>query len=126
MRSSGSWLMDAFFPTPLALRSQIDAIPINATTGVYAGSGGAPPSQTFNNLTNAAVKQLVVSPDGDNVFLALAGAGTIIDPFTTGNSNPLGGTAKVIAVANSGRLGIVRGRGSHRAAVLYRRDAGRE
>jgi hypothetical protein len=100
MQVYGSWLVDAFDPNSSSV--QIDAIPINATTGLYAGSGGAPPSQTFNSLTNAAVKQMVISPDSDNVFVALSGAGTLIDPFTAGNSNPLGGTAKTIGVANSG------------------------
>jgi hypothetical protein len=102
MQVYGSWLVDAFDLNNIGTAVQINAIPINATTGLYAGSGGAPPSQTFQNLTKADVKQLVISPDGDNVFVALSGAGTFIDPFTTGNSNPLGGTAKVIGVANSG------------------------
>ena len=102
MQVYGSWLVDAFLPNTTGTSVTIDAIPINATTGLYAGSGGAPPSQTFNSLTNAAVKQMVISPDGNNVFLALSGAGTFIDPFTAGNSNPLGGTAKVVGVANTG------------------------
>jgi hypothetical protein len=102
MQVYGSWLVDAFAPNSTGTSVQIDAIPINATTGVYAGTGGAPPSQTFNNLTNAAVKQMVISPDGDNVFVALSGAGTLIDPFTTGNANPLGATARTIGVLNSG------------------------
>ena len=57
MQVTGSWLVDAFAPNYTGTSVQIDAIPINATTGLYAGPGGAPPSQTFNNLTNAAVKQ---------------------------------------------------------------------
>src|SRR5208283_936121 len=100
MQVSDSWLVDAFAPSSTSV--QINAIPINATTGLYAGPGGAPPSQTFNSLTNAAVKQMVISPDGDNVFVALGGAGTLVDPFTAGNSNPLGATARVIGVLNSG------------------------
>lgn len=99
---SGSWLVDAFVPNSNASSVQIDAIPINATTGLYAGSGGAPPSQTFNNLTNVAVKQMVISLDGDNVFVALSGAGTLVVPFTASNSNPLGSTARTIGVLNSG------------------------
>lgn len=102
MQVYGSWLVDAFVPNSAATSVQIDAIPINATTGLYAGSGGAPPSQTFNNMTNVAVKQLVISPDGDNVFMALSGAGTLIDPFTATNSNPLGSTARTLSVLNSG------------------------
>lgn len=101
MQVYGSWLVDAFLPNSTGTSVQIDAIPINATTGLYAGSGGAPPSQTFNNLTSAAVKQMVISPDSDNVFLALSGGGTLIDPFTAGNSNPLGATAREIGVSGS-------------------------
>ena len=106
MQVYGSWLVEAFLPNSTGTSVEINAIPINATTGVYAGTGGAPPSQTFDNLTSAAVKQLVISPNGDNVFLALAGAGTLIDPFTAANSNPLGGTAKVIGVANSNQQAL--------------------
>jgi 6-phosphogluconolactonase len=96
---SGSWLVDGFTTASSAV--QLDAIPINPSTGVYAGSGGAPPSQTFN-VTDAAVKQMVLSPDGANLFVALGAGGTIVDPFTSGNSNPLGATAKTIGVLNSG------------------------
>ena len=122
MQVYGSWLVDAFVPSSTAASVQLDAIPINATTGLYAGSGGASPSQTFINLTNVAVKQLVISPDGDNVFVALSGAGTLVDPFVATNSNPLGATAKTIVPCEQQPRCIVCGRGSHRAAVLYRRD----
>ena len=99
MAVSGPWLIDAFATTSTAV--QLDAIPINASTGVYAGTGGSPPSQVFNNLTNAAVKQMVISPDGNNLFIAASGAGTLVDPLNTGNANPLGATAKTIPLANS-------------------------
>jgi len=98
MQVSGSWLVDAFIAASGSV--QLDAIPINASTGAYAGSGGAPPLQTFS-VANAAVKQMVLSPDGDNLFVALGSGGTIVVPFTSGNSNPLGGTAKTIPVVNS-------------------------
>ncbi len=102
MQVNGSWLVDTFAPDATASSVQIDAIPINATTGLYAGSGGAPPSQTFINMANVAVKQLVISPAGDNIFMALGGAGTLVVPFTATNSNPLGSTARTIGVLNSG------------------------
>lgn len=102
MQVEGSWLVDAFAPDATASSVQIDAIPINATNGLYAGSGGATPSQTFINMTNVAVKQLVISPDGNNVFMALGGAGTIVVPFTATNSNPLGATARTIGILNNG------------------------
>ena len=61
MQVSGSWLIDAFIPTTGTV--QMNAIPINASTGAYAGSG-APPYQAFN-VTNASVQQMALSPDGD-------------------------------------------------------------
>ena len=99
MQVSGSWLVDAF--TTASGSVQLDAIPIDASTGAYDGSGGTPPFQTFS-IANAAVKQMVMSPDGANLFVALGTGGTIVVPFATGNSNPLGATAKAIPVATSG------------------------
>ena len=98
MQVSGSWLIDAF--SPAAGSVQLDAIPINASTGAYTGSGPEP-SQAFN-VTSASIAQMALSPDGTNLFVALGAGGTIVVPFTTGNSNPLGSTARVISVANSG------------------------
>ncbi len=99
MRVSGSWLIDGFTTASGAV--ELDAIPINPSTGAYAGSGGTPPLQTFN-ITNAAIKQMVLSPDGANLFVALGSGGTIVVPFTSGNANPLAATATKIAVLNSG------------------------
>jgi DNA-binding beta-propeller fold protein YncE len=96
---TSSWLIDAFIPANGEV--QLDAIPINSSTGVYAGSGSAPPYQTFT-ASNATVKQMVLSSDADNLFVALGAGGTIVVPFASGNSNPLGSTAKTINVANSG------------------------
>ena len=98
MQVSGPWLIDAF--TAASGVVQIDAIPINSSSGAYTGSGGAPPFQSFN-ITNASVKQMVLSPDGTKLFVALGTGGTIVVPFATGNNNPLGNTAQTIAVANS-------------------------
>jgi hypothetical protein len=78
----------------------MDAIPINASTGAYAGSG-TPPYQAFN-VTGASVYQMVLSPDATNLFVALQTGGTLVVPFTAGNANPLGSSALVIPVANSG------------------------
>ena len=97
MQVSGSWLIDAFGPIGSV---QLDAIPINASTGAYTGSGPEP-SQTFN-VTNASVQQMALSPDGTNLFVALQTGGTIVVPFTAGNANPLGSTATVIPVAANG------------------------
>jgi 6-phosphogluconolactonase (cycloisomerase 2 family) len=99
MQVSGPWLVDAFTTASGAV--QMDAIAINSTTGAYAGGGGTPPNQTFN-VTNAAVKQMVLSPDGKNLFVALGSGGTMVVPFTSGNANPLAATATTIGVQNSG------------------------
>ena len=79
----------------------MDAIAIDASTGAYTGAGGTPPGQTFT-VANAAVKQMVLSPDSANFFVALGTGGTIVVPFASGNANPLGATATTIPVANSG------------------------
>ena len=98
MQVSGSWLIDTFDPNSGSV--QLDAIPINASTGAYTGTG-VPPYQAFN-VANASVSQMALSPDGTNLFVALGAGGTIVVPFTTGNANPLGSTARAISVANSG------------------------
>jgi hypothetical protein len=97
---SGSWLIDAF--TTASNSPQLDAISINSSSGIYAGPGGTPPGQVFGNITNAAVKQMVLSADGANLFIALGTGGTIVVPFSSGNANPLGATATTIPLANTG------------------------
>jgi hypothetical protein len=96
MQVSGSWLIDTFSAASGSV--QLDAIPINASTGAYTGSGPEP-SEAFN-VTNASVAQMALSPDGTNLFVALGAGGTIVVPFTAGNSNPLGSQATVIPVLN--------------------------
>jgi hypothetical protein len=55
MQVSGSWLIDTFSPATGSV--QLDAIPINASTGAYTGLGPEP-SQAFN-VTNASAEQMV-------------------------------------------------------------------
>lgn len=45
---------------------------------------------------------MAISSDDANVFVALGTGGTIIDPFTSGNTNPLGSKATVIAPVTTG------------------------
>lgn len=97
---SGSWLIDALVTANNS--PQLDAIAINSANGLYAGAGGAPPSQVFGKITNAAIKGMVLSPDDANLFVALSTAGTIVVPFDSANSNPLGATATTISPANTG------------------------
>lgn len=102
MQVSGSWLIDAFSPGTGSV--QLDAIPINASTGAFTGLGPEP-SQAFN-VTNASASQMALSPDGTNLFVALQAGGTIVVPFTSGNANPLGTQATVIPVVNSGGVAL--------------------
>ena len=95
---SGSWLVDAFNVSTTSV--EINAIPIDAATGVYTGSG-VPPSQTFTVANTPVAKQMVLSPDSANLFVALGTGGTIVVPFASGNANPLGATATTIPLANS-------------------------
>jgi hypothetical protein len=99
MQISGSWLIDAFSNANGTV--QMNALAIDASTGAYVGPGGTPPGQTFT-VANAVVKQMVLSPDSANFFVALGTGGTIVVPFASGNANPLGTTATTIPLANSG------------------------
>jgi hypothetical protein len=95
---SGSWLVDAFLLTPGVV--ELDAIPISSSNGLSAVSQSNPVQSQQFNIANATVKQMVLSPDGDNLFVTLGAGGTIVVPFNLGNSNPLGATATTINVAN--------------------------
>lgn len=96
---SGSWLIAAFLD--LGNQVELDAIPISSSNGSYTGASGATPPHQIFNIANAAVKQMVMSSDGANLFVALGAGGTIVVPFNAGNSNPLGATAATIGLANS-------------------------
>ena len=45
---------------------------------------------------------MVISPDDNHVFVALGAGGTMVVPFTSGNTNPLSSTATLIGVVNTG------------------------
>lgn len=77
---TGSWLVDAWIPVtggPV----QLDSIPL-------ASNGTANTSQKVQSisvsLTGASVKGLTLSSDGNNVFVALGTAGTIVVPYVSG------------------------------------------
>ncbi len=94
---NGTWLIDAFITTNGQV--QVDATPLNSS-GTYA-TGNNVSSVAFT-ITNASVKQMALSPDGKNLFVALGAGGTIVVPFTAGSLSPLGGTAWQIPVLNTG------------------------
>jgi hypothetical protein len=88
---SGTWLVDAF-PTLNNAGVQVDAIPITST-GVVDQTR-AEQSPAFN-LAGASVYGLAISSDGAHVFVAAGTAGTLVIPFASGNSSPLGATNAV-------------------------------
>lgn len=97
---NGSWMVDAF--SNANGQVQLNAYPISSSTGLSTlCSTCQAPTQSFT-ITNAAVKQMVLSPDGDNLFLALGSGGTMIVPFNAASSNPLGSNATTIGVLNNG------------------------
>ncbi len=93
MDPSGSWLLEA-----VSGAGTLNAIPIDSSTGLYAGSG----TQTVA-LPSTAVQQIAVSPSGATssyAFVAMGTGGTAVIPFNSGNADPFGAVAK-IAVKNS-------------------------
>jgi 6-phosphogluconolactonase (cycloisomerase 2 family) len=91
--TTNGWLVDAVQGTSGV---QLDAIPITSS-GTYSGTVR---TASFT-VTNAAVHQLVISPDDDNVFVALGAGGTIVIPFNANNPFPSGVRGTTIAVANT-------------------------
>ncbi|HLI03272.1 MAG TPA: hypothetical protein VKU93_03275 [Terracidiphilus sp.] len=98
--TSGKWLIEA-------LQGQnavtLAAVPLNASTGGFAGSGEVTATYPVNN---AAVRngQMAVSPDDAHVFVALGQGGTLAAPFNAGVSaggSPFSNTAVTIPPANS-------------------------
>jgi 6-phosphogluconolactonase (cycloisomerase 2 family) len=98
--ATGDWLLEAVQASGAVT---VGAVPINSSTGAATGTEQ---SQSFTNA-NASVQynEMAISPDNDNVFIALGTGGTIVVPFNAGvsaGSNPLGGSATAIPVVTSG------------------------
>jgi 6-phosphogluconolactonase (cycloisomerase 2 family) len=93
--TSGSWLVDVVQGT--------SGVTLNATPITSSGTftGGTVGTQSFS-AANAAVYQMAISSDDANVFVALGTAGTIVVPFTSGNTNPIASKATAIGVATTG------------------------
>ena len=90
---SGSWLIEA-----VSGEGTLNAIPLDANTGLYAGTG-----TQYTTLPSTTVQQIAVSPSGSTypyVFVAMGTGGTAVVPFTSGNAKPFGTVAK-ISVKNS-------------------------
>ena len=97
--TSDSWLVDAFISSTTG-QVQVDAIPLNSS-GTYT-AGANVPSASFTISSKPSVEQMAISSDDKNVFLALGTGGTIVVPFSSGSSNPLGATATTIGPLNTG------------------------
>lgn len=89
--ATNSWLIDA------SGSGYLYAIPISPTTGKTTG----PVQQT--SLAGIAPRQMKISQDNSNIFVALGGGGTAVIPFTASNTDPLPISAGApIAVKNLG------------------------
>ncbi len=107
MLVTGSWLVEAYLLSTGVV--EIDAIPISTSTGLSTTSSSNPvQTQTFN-INNATVYQMVLSPDGNNLFLALGAGGSLVVPFASGNTNPIATSANstTIGLQNSSGGGSV-------------------
>jgi 6-phosphogluconolactonase (cycloisomerase 2 family) len=93
---SGNWLVDTVEGTSGV---QVDATPIDSSTGLY--TGGTVGTRQYG-VSNASVYQMAISGDNNYVFVALGNGGTLVVPFTEGNSNPLASSGNVIPVATTG------------------------
>jgi hypothetical protein len=105
--TTGSWLIDAETVTGGVM---VNAVSITSTGTL---SSTTEETQTFT-VANAGVDQMALSGDDAFIFLALGQGGTLIDPFTSGNTNPLGGKATTVATTTSGAsaLSVAVGPGS--------------
>ena len=95
--TTNSWLIDTFING--GGQVVLDAIPLNSS-GTY--TSGATVPQALFTITSATVKQMALSSDDTNIFVALGSGGTIVVPFTSSGSSQFGATATTIAVSNTG------------------------
>jgi len=95
---TGSWLVDAFSVATGSV--EIDAIPIDTSTGLSTATANNPAPSMQANIAGASAIQMALSPDGTNLFVALQSGGTIVVPFTASSANPLG-SYRLIPLLNS-------------------------
>jgi len=95
--TTNSWLIDAFINA--GGQVVVDATPLNASGTYTAGASVA--SATFTISNSPTVKQMALSSDNANIFLALGTGGTIIVPFSSTTPLPAGVTAHTISVLHN-------------------------
>jgi 6-phosphogluconolactonase (cycloisomerase 2 family) len=93
---TGTWLIDSYGANSTVV---VNAIPITSTGTVV--NPQQPEWQRSYTVTGAAANKLAISGDDNYIFIA-AGGGTLVIPFTPGNTsaNPLG-NAKLIGLVNT-------------------------
>jgi len=93
--TSSTWLIDAFVNA--SNQVTFDAIPLNSS-GTYS-SGATVPTAAFTISSGTPnVKQMALSSDNDNLFVALGTGGTIVVPFNSSGPFPSGLNAHTIPV----------------------------
>lgn len=92
---NSAWLIDAF-PVPGGTQVQVNAIPLDSN-GL---AGGAQVSTTIT-ASSPTVKQMVLSPKEDYLFLALGTGGAVAIPFTASSSTPFGTSQPVVSPSNT-------------------------
>ena len=98
---SSSWLIEA---VPGTGGVTIEAVSINSTTGVATGAEYPFSITIGNSAATIGANQMVISPDNNNIFVALGSAGTIVVPFNhnaASGKSPLGTTYTKIPVVHS-------------------------
>lgn len=97
--TSGRWLVEALQTGTGTIA--VAAVPLNTSNGT---NNGAEATAVYA-VTNAAVKEIAISPDDAHVFVALGTGGTIAVPFNASvvaGNNPFGSNAPIIPVAHTG------------------------
>lgn len=93
--TSGQWLIAAFAIASNTDQVELEAIPLNPSTGLTTGATVPPVYVTVNNAVT--IKQITISSDDDNIFVALGAGGTIVEPFVSSvAAGPLGAQATAI------------------------------
>jgi hypothetical protein len=93
--ATGSWLLDA------SGAGYLYAFPIGAATGVPAGA------VQQVSLGGIVPRQMTVSPDNKNVFVALGTSGTGVVPFSAAATNPWPSKlASIISVSRAGGAAV--------------------
>lgn len=94
--TTDSWLIDSFINA--GGQVVVDATPLNST-GTY--TAGATVASAAFTISNATVKQMALSSDDANIFVALGTGGTIIVPFSSSTPLPAGVAAHTISVLHN-------------------------